>query len=70
MLLKYLEIGPFASISWWITLIPFACAVAWWAYADASGYTERREMDKMDKRKQERINKQRDAMGMFPRKPK
>lgn len=70
MLLKYLEIGPFASISWWTTLIPFACAVAWWAYADASGYTKRREMDKMEKRKQERIDKQRDAMGMFPRKRK
>ncbi len=70
MLLKYLEIGPFATLSWWITLIPFACAVAWWSYADASGYTKRREMDKMEKRKQERIDKQRDAMGMLPRKRK
>ncbi len=70
MLLKYLEIGPFATVSWWITLIPFACAVAWWSYADASGYTKRREMDKMEKRKQERIDKQRDAMGMLPRKRK
>jgi len=70
MLLKYFAIGPFATISWWMTLIPFVCAVAWWAYADASGYTKRREMEKMDKRKHERIEKQREAMGMLPRKRK
>ena len=65
MLLKYFSIGPFAMLGWWLTLIPFACAAAWWAYADASGYTKRREMDKMERRKQERIDKQRDAMGML-----
>lgn len=70
MLLKYLQVGPFAAISWWITLIPFACAAAWWAYADASGYTKRREIDKMEKRKHDRIEKQRDAMGMLPKKRK
>ena len=70
MLLKYLEVGPFATLSWGITLIPFGLAVAWWSFADATGYTKRREMDKMDKRKQERIDKQRDAMGMLPRKRK
>ena len=70
MVLKYLEIGPFATISWWLTLIPFALAVAWWSFADATGYTKRREIDKMEKRKQDRIEKQRDAMGMLPRKRK
>ena len=70
MLLKYFAIGLFATLSWWLTLIPFALAAAWWAYADASGYTKRREMDKMERRKQERIDKQRDAMGMLPRKRK
>ena len=70
MVLKYMEIGPFATISWWFTLIPFALAVAWWSFADATGYTKRREIDKMEKRKQERIEKQRDAMGMLPRKRK
>ena len=58
------------SGSWWITLIPFGLAVAWWSFADATGYTKRREIDKMDERKQERIDKQRDAMGMLPRKRK
>ena len=63
--LKYLEIGPVAAWSWWVVLSPFALAVAWWAWADASGYTKQREIDKMAKRKQERIEKQRVAMGML-----
>lgn len=67
VLLKYLEIGPVATLDWWMVLIPFALAVLWWWWADASGYTKRKEMEKMDKRKQERIDKQRDAMGMLKR---
>lgn len=65
ILLKYLEIGPVATLDWWIVLIPFALAVAWWWWADSSGYTKKKEMEKMEKRKQERIDKQRDAMGML-----
>lgn len=65
LLMKYMEIGPVATLSWWIVLSPFALAVAWWAWADKSGYTKRREIDKMAKRKQHRIDKQRDAMGML-----
>ena len=68
--LKSLEIGPVAAWSWWVVLLPFALAAAWWAFADASGYTKRREVDKMDKRKQDRIDKQRDAIGMLPKKRK
>ncbi|HEY3049722.1 MAG TPA: TIGR04438 family Trp-rich protein [Polaromonas sp.] len=63
--LKYLEIGPVAVWSWWVVLSPFALAVAWWTWADASGFTKQREIDKMAKRKQERIDKQRAAMGML-----
>jgi small Trp-rich protein len=66
--MKYLEVDPVAAWSWWIVLTPFALAVAWWAWADASGYTKRREIEKMDARKQLRIDKQRDAMGMLPKK--
>ncbi len=63
--LKYLEVGFIAQWSWWIVLIPFALAVAWWAYADASGYTKRRVMEKEDLRKQSRIDRQRSALGML-----
>ena len=64
LVLKYLEVGPVASLSWWLVLSPFALAVAWWAWADASGYTKRKEVEKMDDRKQKRIDKQRIAMGL------
>lgn len=65
LLLKYLEIAPVAGWSWLVVLSPFALAVVWWAWADATGYTKRKEVEKMDKRKQERIDKQRDALGML-----
>lgn len=66
--MKYLEVDPVAALSWWIVLTPFALAVAWWAWADASGYTKRREIEKMDARTKLRIDKQRIAMGMLPKK--
>ena len=70
LVLKYLEIGPVSALSWWVLLIPFALVVAWWAWADSTGYTKKKEMNKMDLRKQERIEKQRAAMGMLPKKRK
>ncbi len=66
--LKYLGIEPVAGLNWWLVLLPFALAVAWWAWADASGYTKRKEIKKMDERKQKRIGKQRAAMGQTSRK--
>jgi small Trp-rich protein len=64
MLLKYLEIGFATDLSWWWVLSPFALAVVWWAWADTTGYTKRREMVKMDQKKQQRIDRQREAMGI------
>ena len=64
MLLKYFEIGLVAGLSWWWVLSPFALAVAWWAWADTTGYTKRRAMDKMAQKKQDRIDRQRQAMGI------
>lgn len=70
LLMKYLEFGPAASWSWWVVLSPFAMAVVWWAWADKSGYTKRVEMDKMEKRKKDRVERQREAMGMLSKKRK
>jgi small Trp-rich protein len=70
LLMKYLEFGPVAAWSWWVVLSPFAMAMAWWAWADRSGYTKRVEMEKMEKRKTDRIERQREAMGMLPKKRK
>ena len=70
LLMKYLELNPVAAWSWWVVLLPFFLAVVWWAWADRSGYTKRIEMKKMEKRKTDRVEKQRKAMGMLPKKRK
>ncbi|RZL67383.1 MAG: TIGR04438 family Trp-rich protein [Variovorax sp.] len=63
--LKYLEIGPVATLSWWIVLIPFVLAVAWWSFADASGYTKRKVIERENERKAERVDRQRSRLGML-----
>ncbi|NMM08747.1 MAG: TIGR04438 family Trp-rich protein [Polaromonas sp.] len=68
--LKFLEFGPAATLSWWIVLLPFALAAAWWTWADASGYTKQQAINKMDKRKQDRLEKQRAVLGLGPKKKK
>ena len=70
LLLKYLEIGPVALWSWWIVLSPFALAVVWWTWADMSGYTKRKAVDRENVRKQARIDKSREALGLGPKKRK
>ena len=61
---KMAEWGPFATWSWWIILAPFAIAALWWQFADSSGWTKRREMNKMEQRKVDRREKQMEALGM------
>jgi small Trp-rich protein len=63
LLMKYLEFGPVATWSWIAVLSPFAMAIAWWAWADASGYTKRKAMQLEAERKQARIDKNRQAIG-------
>lgn len=65
--LKYLAVDPVAGWPWWVVLAPFGLAVLWWWWADKSGYTEKKAMEKMEKRRQSRIERQRDAMGMLKR---
>ncbi len=66
VLMKWLDVGPVVDWSWWAVLVPFALAVAWWAFADASGMTRRREMDKIDRKRQDRRRKAFDALGIKP----
>jgi small Trp-rich protein len=67
LLLKYLEIGPVATWGWMVVLSPFALAAVWWAWADWSGYTKKKAMEKMDKRKADRLQKNRDNLGLNQR---
>jgi small Trp-rich protein len=64
LVLKYLEIGPVATWSWWIVLSPFALAVAWWTWADMSGYTKRKVVERENARRQARIDKSKEKLGM------
>ena len=48
-------------------LAPFGLATAWWTFADSIGLTQRRAMDKMEKTKAERRNRNLEALGMGPR---
>jgi small Trp-rich protein len=68
--LKYLAVGPVAGWDWWVVLLPFGLAVVWWAWADQSGYTKKKVMEREDLRRQKRIDQTRDALGMLPRKKK
>jgi small Trp-rich protein len=61
---KYFQIDPVAAWSWWWVLSPFAAATVWWWWADWSGYTIKAEEKKMAIRKQNRINKNKEALGM------
>ena len=65
VLLKYFEVGPVGQWSWWIVLIPFPLAMAWWSYADWSGYTKRKVIERENERKRERIERQRSQLGML-----
>ena len=68
--LKYLEVDPVAAWSWWLVMAPFAMAVLWWAWADSTGYTKRKAMERENARKQERIDRTRNALGMLSKKKK
>lgn len=64
LLLRWFEWGPFATLSWWWVALPFALAAVWWEFADSSGLTMRRAMNKMEARKAERREKALEALGL------
>ena len=73
IVLNLAGIGPVGEWTWnltgdlWKFAMPFAFALGWWAWADTSGLTKRREMERMDQRKEERRLKNMEALGMNPR---
>ncbi|KQV78257.1 TIGR04438 family Trp-rich protein [Rhizobacter sp. Root1221] len=67
LVMKMAEFGMVASWPWWGILSPFGCAVVWWAFADGTGYTKRREMDKMDARVKKRREENLANLGMDDR---
>lgn len=66
LLAKLADFGPTAGWSWWFVAAPFVGAVLWWQFADASGFTQRRAMQKMDDRKAQRRDRALEALGLDP----
>jgi len=61
---KIAEVGPFADLGWVWVLAPFGLAVAWWAFSDSFGITQRRAINKMDERKKQRRERDIKALGL------
>jgi len=70
LLLKVQEVGPVAGWDWMWVLSPFAAAAVWWTWADSSGYTKRKAVERENERKDARIERQREQLGMLPRRKK
>ena len=70
LVMKYLALGPVAEWDWWIVLLPFGLAIVWWAWADSTGYTKKKVVERENARKQERVDRAREALGMLPKKKK
>jgi small Trp-rich protein len=68
--LNLLGVGPFGAWNWeftgdlWKFIAPFLLAALWWAWADKSGLNKRREMEKMDARKEKRRRENLANMGL------
>lgn len=67
LVMKLAELGPVAEWSWWVVLAPFAVAAVWWQFADSTGITKKREIDKLEQKKQERRDKALEALGLDTR---
>lgn len=68
--LKLADIGFAVEWSWWAVLSPFGLAAVWWAYADSSGLTKKREMDKIEDKKAARRRKNMEALGIDAKRQK
>jgi small Trp-rich protein len=66
--MKYMEIDPVTTWDWWVVLAPFGLATAWWWWADWSGYTKKKAVERENEKKQARIDKSKAALGIKVRK--
>ncbi|MBN9408976.1 MAG: TIGR04438 family Trp-rich protein [Burkholderiales bacterium] len=69
ILMKFLDVGFVAGLTWWWVLVPLGLAMAWWTWSDMSGRSKRIAMEKMEEKRQDRIRKHKDALvsGYKPR---
>jgi small Trp-rich protein len=60
VLLKWLEIGPFADLSWWWVLAPLALATLWFEGLERLFGRDRRQVDSVEweRKRKERVAQQ------------
>jgi small Trp-rich protein len=61
-------IGPVGQWTWkemwWAMLLPFGLASLWWLWADLSGWTQRKAMARHELKRQERRERNAQALGL------
>ena len=73
IVMNLLGLGPMAAWNWaffgdlWKFSAPFVLAVLWWLWSDKSGLNKRREMARMDAKKEKRRKENLASLGMDPR---
>jgi small Trp-rich protein len=73
IVLNLARIGVVGTWNWevtgdiWKFAFPFLCAALWWIWSDKSGLNKRREMARMDKKKEDRRKENLAALGMDTR---
>ena len=71
IVLNLADVGLFGAWEWpgdaWKMLWPFGLALVWWAWADSIGLTQKREMDKLEAKKEERRRGALNNLGMDER---
>jgi small Trp-rich protein len=76
LVLRFAGVSPMADWNLelfgdlWKLVLPFILALVWWAWADASGLTKRREMKRDELRKSERRARNIENLGLGPKDPK
>ena len=62
--LEVVDVAGISAMSWWWVIGVVAATLLWWWWSDISGRTSRKAMDEMAQRKQARMDKQREQMGL------
>ena len=58
LLLRYFEVGSFATLSWWWVILVFAVAFVWFEFIEKRlGLEKKKAMDEMEAAKKARIKR-------------
>ncbi|MDE2594800.1 MAG: TIGR04438 family Trp-rich protein [Burkholderiales bacterium] len=68
LVMNFAGIGPVGAWTWgdhwWAFAAPFVAAIAWWGFADSTGWTQRKAMEKVDQKKEARRQQNLESLGL------